>query len=401
MGSKLNERERFLATMAFEPVDRVPLWEYDYWGETLRVWRAQGAPLQIGMTEGVNPQVEKQKKGVWNPFSSYLLPPLVIEPGVSAGFQMDSGLRRVPLNAFISPTFEYQVLKVKGDEIISRDERGHIRRDLRGQDGVSNIIKPLVADREDWERVKAERLQLSIVGRLPPDWPQLKEDFRSRDYPLAIGGHSALAGFHVPARYLMSTEGLLYGLHDQPELVKDIIDHLADLQLYLFDQVLGQIDVDLGFACEDLAYKTGPFISPAMFRHFILPSYKRLTGLLRDHGVNIMIIDSDGDNWDLIPLFMEGGVTGMGPMEVAAGMDVVRLRKAFPHLQIIGGIDKRKLAAGKPTIDEELGAKVPYVLPTGGYIPCCDHGVPPDVSWENFCYYRDKLEKLVTRGIPR
>jgi uroporphyrinogen decarboxylase len=111
-----------------------------------------------------------------------------------------------------------------------------------------------------------------------------------------------------------------------------------------------------------------------------------------------MIVDSDGNNWDLIPLFVEGGVTGMGPMEVAADMDVVEVRRAFPELQIIGGIDKRKLATGKAGIDQELAAKVPGVLCAGGYIPCCDHSVPPDVSWEDFCYYRERLAVLVEAG---
>jgi uroporphyrinogen decarboxylase len=130
----------------------------------------------------------------------------------------------------------------------------------------------------------------------------------------------------------------------------------------------------------------------------VLPCYKKLTGVLLDHGVRTMIVDSDGDNWKLIPLFMEGGVTGLGPMEVAAGMDVARLRDAFPRLQMLGGIDKRRLAGGREAIDEELAARVPQVLRIGGYVPCCDHGVPPDVSWDNFRYYRGRLTEMVERG---
>jgi hypothetical protein len=92
---------------------------------------------------------------------------------------------------------------------------------------------------------------------------------------------------------------------------------------------------------------------------------------------------------------IKGGVTGMGPMEVAAGMDVVEVRKAFPRLQIIGGIDKRLVAEGKGAIDAELKRKVPPLVKDGGYIPCCDHSVPPDVSWKNFRHYRHRLMELV------
>jgi hypothetical protein len=30
----------------------------------------------------------------------------------------------------------------------------------------------------------------------------------------------------------------------------------------------------------------------------------------------------------------------------------------------------------------------------GGYIPMADHQVPPDVSWDNYLYYRRRLAEL-------
>jgi uroporphyrinogen decarboxylase len=391
----MNARERFLATMSFEPGIHPPLWEWDYWGETLRTWAAQGAPLRPTSGDGLNPQGLDERPGTWDPCSETIFGGLPLEPAAQVAFHLDPGLRRVPLNSFIYPPFEYQVLEEDGDVVIAQDQRGHIRLDKKGYGSISQIVKHLVSDREDWERVRAERLQLSLAGRLPADWPQVRERLRNRDFPLAIGGHSGLAGFFHPARYLLGPVDLLYGFYDQPSLVMDIMNHLADLQAYLFDQVLSEVSVDLGFACEDLGYKTAPFISPAMFREFVLPCYKKITGVLRDHGVEIMFVDTDGNNWGLIPLFMEGGVTAMGPMEVAAGMDVVALRQAFPRLQMMGGIDKRNLACGKASIDRELAYRVPGPLGTGGYIPCCDHAVPPDVSWPSFRYYRERLGELV------
>jgi uroporphyrinogen decarboxylase len=132
-----------------------------------------------------------------------------------------------------------------------------------------------------------------------------------------------------------------------------------------------------------------------MFSEFMFPCYKKLIGMLRDHGVKIILIDSDGNNWLLIPLFIEAGVTGMVPMEVAAGMDVLELRNAFPKFQILGGIDKRAIAKGRDAIDEELSTKVPQTLKSGGYIPYIDHLIPPDISWENFTYYRARLAEMI------
>ena len=51
-----------------------------------------------------------------------------------------------------------------------------------------------------------------------------------------------------------------------------------------------------------------------------------------------------------------------------------------------GGIDKRVLAGGKEVIEEFLGRIMPYMVKRGGFIPTCDHGVPHNVSYENYMY---------------
>jgi uroporphyrinogen decarboxylase len=131
-----------------------------------------------------------------------------------------------------------------------------------------------------------------------------------------------------------------------------------------------------------------------MFREFMLPAYRRMTGFYRDHGIRTILVDSDGDVTGLIPLLIEGGVTGLHPFEVTGECDIVDVRRAFPRFQILGGIDKKKVAAGKAAIDEELERKVPFVFKGGGFVPFIDHSVPPDISWENFRYYRRRLAEL-------
>ena len=390
----MNSRERFLATMNFKPVDHAPLIEWDYWIDTWEVWRAQGAPISDRGELGVNKPEDENKKGSWDPFTTIIGPSIPFENNAKVNFAMETGLRRVPLNSFISPKFEHKIIEERNGVIISQDERGMIREDKKGQETLWNILANPVQDWESWEKIKAERLALNMKGRLPKNWQQIKNEFKNRDYPLAIGGHSALCGFFHPLRYLIGPETLLMGFYDMPDLIKAMMDHLADLQIYLFDQILNEIDVDLGFACEDLGYKAGPFISPELFREFVKPCYIRLTSMLRDHGVKIMFVDNDGNITKLIPDFMEAGVTAMGPMEVAAGMDVVNVREMFPTFQIMGGIDKRQIAKGKQAIDKELDCKLPKMLKIGGYIPTIDHGVPPDISWENFCYYRQRVGEI-------
>ena len=76
------------------------------------------------------------------------------------------------------------------------------------------------------------------------------------------------------------------------------------------------------------------------------------------------------------------------------------VRKQYPHLLIQGGLDKTKVARGREAIDAELEAKLPFMLSQGGYIPHIDHTVPPDVSWDNFRYYWEKVREYVERYQP-
>jgi uroporphyrinogen decarboxylase len=54
-----------------------------------------------------------------------------------------------------------------------------------------------------------------------------------------------------------------------------------------------------------------------------------------------------------------------------------------------------EVAKGKEAIDKELDSKVPFMIQSGGYIPHIDHLVPPEVSWEDFIYYRTRLREMI------
>ena len=127
----------------------------------------------------------------------------------------------------------------------------------------------------------------------------------------------------------------------------------------------------------------------------MMPGYRKITDLLHSAGIDVIMLDSDGNVEELIPLWLECGINFIYPMEVAAGMDVVQLRKKFGKDLIIGGgMDKRILASNKDAIFEMVMSKKSVML-EGGYFPGVDHAIPPDISWENFTYYRQLVNSIV------
>ena len=144
-----------------------------------------------------------------------------------------------------------------------------------------------------------------------------------------------------------------------------------------------------------MAYKSFSMISPDMVRRFLKPSYDVWVEEIKGSGCPIIDMDSDGFIGELIPIWIEAGINVCDPIEVAAGNDINEFRAAFGRqMGFKGGIDKRAIAAGGETMREELMRVVPRVLKDGGFIPGCDHGVPHDISWQNFIDYSRLLAEL-------
>jgi uroporphyrinogen decarboxylase len=245
--------------------------------------------------------------------------------------------------------------------------------------------------RDDWEQVFKPRLDPTSPARYPLWWEDYVRTVQDRDYPLGISAGS----FFGWVRNWMGLERLSYVLYDDPALVHEIVDHIATCVAETIHRALHDIQFDFALIWEDMAGKGHPLCSPKTFRTFQVPAYKKVTDLLHSHGVHVILVDSDGLNDPLIPGWLEGGVTGIYPLEVAAGEDAVALRHCYgKHLMMYGNVDKRVLSEGREAIAAEVYFKVPWLLLQGGYTPWIDHLVPPDVPLENFTYYMDLLHAV-------
>jgi hypothetical protein len=300
----------------------------------------------------------------------------------------DEGAIRLPLYYRFCPQVHEVVIEEDETSVLLINGEGIKVRQRKERDSVPHYVESPVRDRATWEEVKREHFGPDVLARFPANWAALAPTYREHDYPLGL----ILDGFFSTPRELLGVEPHLMMYHDDPQLMHAINAHLCDLWLAMLEEVFARVELDFVYFWEDLAYKNGPLLSPRMFDIFLAPYYRRLTDFVRAHGVDVICVDTDGDFTRLIPGFLQAGINGFYPFEVQAGVDLVALRKQYPRLLMQGGIDKTKIALGRAAIDAELEAKLPVLLVQGGYIPCCDHLVPPDVSWENFVYYRERLK---------
>jgi len=386
----MTNRERFKAICHGErPGDFMVMdWFHRCWADTLEEWIKQGAPESIRTQEGLNEYFGfEHLHGLQEVISEHNRSDLKkIASAQSFGFYH--------VTPPVMPVFEIKVLR--------EDERHRVETTFGGS--VVEVSKEHpwrmpkyldrpVKDRATWNEYK-KRLDPHTPERWPSPWKEYVQKRNAEDVTTML----LLEGFFGVLREWTGLEQLLYMFYDDPALVEDMMDQVLYLDMEMARGVLKDMKIDCARFWEDMAYKSGPLISPGMFRKFEMPRYRQMTDFLRSQGVDILHVDSDGNIDQLIPLWMEVGINFPWPLEVAAGMDGIAWRKKYGKDIIIGGnIDKRVFAKGKDAIREEVMSKVPYLVETGAYFPCLDHVIPPDVPLEGFRYYINLLREIAGR----
>jgi len=358
---KMTDRERFVACVLGEPVDRPPYWLFwGPWRTTWNRWEKEGKPMSV-----------TDHRSIFNPDQ----PPMSI-----------------PVNCGPCPKIERSVIEEDEEFVIFIDGWGIKRRNFKNRESMSEFIEFPVKNRSDWERFKEERLNPDSSERLDGNWIEQCKEWMEKGYPIQLGYYPDV-GVFGGLRWLLGDEECLVAFYTMPDLVHEIMDHLTSLYLTVFEKVVKIVQVDEIHLWEDMCGRQGPLISPKHWDEFMGPNYKRIRKFADKHNIPIMSVDTDGNPDLIIPSMMRAGVNYLYPMEVAAGCDVNVIQNKYPTLGMMGGIDKRVLSAGPEAIDKEL-ARIRPAMEKGGYIPDLDHLVPDNVSWENYCYYAEALKKL-------
>jgi uroporphyrinogen decarboxylase len=196
----------------------------------------------------------------------------------------------------------------------------------------------------------------------------------------------------------MGVERLSLALYDDPRWIEEMMEHLTSLFLSILERLAGKMQVDLCWWWEDMCFNRGPLISPDTFAQLMLPRYRRITNFLRQElGCEYNMLDCDGNIHKLVPLWLQGGINVMFPLE-ALHTDAVSLAGEFgDSVALRGAFNKVALIEGTEAIDGEF-ERLRALKKTGGFIPHTDHRVPPDVSLQNYLYYRQRKREFIGKG---
>jgi uroporphyrinogen-III decarboxylase len=331
----MNHVERFRAAMNFQPVDRLPVWEWAmWWDQTIARWHGEGLPRELKFSQ-------------------------VFE--LAEYFGLDP----------------YQQFWFSTTEATIKATQHHTEGMVASMGDYLRLLPQLYPDHSQ-----------AISGMRPWSVRQARGE--------AVVWVT-LEGFFWFPRTLMDLERLSYAYFDQPELVHRINQDLLAFNLRLLEQIAAACVPTFMTIAEDMSYNHGPMISKKIFEEFLAPYYRKL--LARAKELNLLtIVDTDGDVTMLVPWLQSVGVDGVLPLERQAGVDGDRLRQLYPNLRMIGHFNKLVMHQGEAALRAEFERLVP-LMRTGGFIPSVDHQTPPGVSLEQYQLYVRLLKEYMTAAV--
>jgi len=373
----MTQRERYRRIIHGEDVDRLPYMFGGPRASTFAAWLRQGLS-------------EEQRRG-WGAFTG------------AEGFR---GVGKFYTG--VHPLFEEKLIKEEGNVRTWVDGWGATRQDAIEQPTAGFATRRwldfAVKDWDDWKRVKerldphspertrpvpAEEIPESLgpdgYGRHPAGgayWGDNIEACNNSDVPVRLG----IVGIYWGIRDFTGMEGLSVLFYDKPDLVHDMFEHWMHLLMELLDEPLRHIKVDELIMNEDMAFKGQSMMSPPLMEEFLYPRYIKLYEFFKERGVEAVVMDSDGFNYQILDVMYPDTLDGIQPIEIAAGNDPEEMLRRWPGLFIHGGVDKRELAKSRERLRAEVATRYRSAWERGRYIPHCDHGVPPDIPLRNFLY---------------
>ena len=300
--------------------------------------------------------------------------------------------------AAFNPVFEEKIIEDRGEHEVAQDWAGRHVLFFKGRRNgfMPEYLDHPVKDMKSWEENCKWRLDPKNPERIKGMEERMRKAREAAGSGKVITQH--VIGGYMYLRSLIGPVDLMYKVYDDPELIHACMEtwfNLADAMTAIHQK---HVAFDEFFIGEDICFNHGPLISPDMIREFLFPYYQQLLKNIKARQMDqtrhlFFQLDTDGFSDSVIPIYRDLGMDYLSPFEVASGCDVVRTGMEYPELLISGGIDKRILAEGKEAIDRELERIMPVMRKRGGYIPTCDHGVPEEVSFENYVHFRNRLRE--------
>jgi uroporphyrinogen-III decarboxylase len=145
-------------------------------------------------------------------------------------------------------------------------------------------------------------------------------------------------------------ERFCIALYDDPKLIAGVLDWFVDFTIRNVRD-LRDMGIDLIWIADDIAYNSGPMISPAIFAEVMMPRYREIAAEMRIPWV----YHSDGDLGPILDALVSLGMSALHPVQPEA-MDIFDVKRHYgDRVAVVGNVSIDTLTRGAP---EDVSAAV-------------------------------------------
>ncbi|MCL2813831.1 MAG: hypothetical protein FWD23_04450 [Oscillospiraceae bacterium] len=245
-------------------------------------------------------------------------------------------------------------------------------------------------EKYDWP--KAENC---VFDHIPP----FLEKYRGK-YATMINGWNPI---FCQVLDLFGMENALTRICLEPEFIEAAVSHIEDFYLEFYKRLFKAADkkADIFNIGDDFATQRGMLISPAQWRRYFKPKYKKIFALAKSHGLYVWF-HSCGAISEVLPDLVDIGIDVWETVQVhLSGNEPEKIKRNFGRdITFSGGINTQStLPYGTPgQIRAEVRERIEILGKGGGYICAPDHHIKTDVPVENALAMFDEIKNFRCGG---
>ena len=218
------------------------------------------------------------------------------------------------------------------------------------------------------------------------DFTPWREECQAHADRVVVGGLNT--AFFSNSFRMIGFERFLLSLAADPEFTRTLLDRMVDMYLELNDAAFTALNgtVDVYMFGADYGSQESLLMSRQMWLDYFFENTKRICAHAHSHGLKVMM-HSCGAIFELIGDLIDAGVDMLDPIQLTAkGMGMDRLTEHFGgRIVFHGGIDTQHvLPEGTPDqVRTHAREVIDGLSAKGGYIFCPSQILSPDISDEN------------------
>jgi uroporphyrinogen decarboxylase len=186
------------------------------------------------------------------------------------------------------------------------------------------------------------------------------------------------------AWYLIGYESICLNLYDDPQFLEELAEIAADFGVKMTNRIAAA-GVDGMIIADDYGASAQGLLKPAHFKSIYKPALKKMIDCIKGHNLPLFF-HCCGRIYDYLDDLVELGIDAIHPLQRTAGMDIASVKDKYgKRLCIIGNIDSsRTLPFGTlEEIEAETLETLRIASPGYGYILGSDHSLHDGIPVKN------------------